>query len=283
MRAVPGTLLCLPAVTMSQRSLDVPEQSTSEMGMRFSRKSPAVGSTKRHWPLGARMVTLVRLRVAVVSTALASAAAVGLKEPPRDTGTALSGISMAEMVPVTWEPRSADEGTAAPRAMPPLEAAADEEAPRELVTVMSTVRVRRLEQDAGSVWMAGSEVMLDVAARVEVVAAALEAADVADTADMADAEEEAEEAEEAAVDEDEAGGAAAAEPKIKYCDLSAELQAAMSSTSPLTVMQDPGAFSGSNERGPAVPLKGKSWELVAWPPVRVSGNVQACPECSRRA
>jgi hypothetical protein len=52
------------------------------MGMRFSRKSPAVGSMKRHLPVESLMETEVKARVAVLSNGLASAAAEGLRTPP---------------------------------------------------------------------------------------------------------------------------------------------------------------------------------------------------------
>jgi hypothetical protein len=50
--------------------------------MRFSRKSPAVGSTKRHCPFEDLIETPVKARVAVSSTGLASAAAEGFSTTP---------------------------------------------------------------------------------------------------------------------------------------------------------------------------------------------------------
>ncbi len=75
-------LLCLPAVMMSHFSFGVPEQSTSETGIRFSRKSPAVGLTNRHCPLGARSSTPEKALVAALSRVVASAAEEGCRVPP---------------------------------------------------------------------------------------------------------------------------------------------------------------------------------------------------------
>lgn len=80
---------------ISNFSLGVPAQSTKETGMRFSRKSPAVGSMNRHWPFGACMLTEVKARVAVSSRSCDSATAVACKTPPaRDTGTASVGLGI---------------------------------------------------------------------------------------------------------------------------------------------------------------------------------------------
>jgi hypothetical protein len=59
---------------------------------------------------------------------------------------------------------------------------------------------------------------------------------------------------------------AAASPKVNDWFGSAALHAAWSMTAPLTVKQVPGAFSGEKDCGPALPLKGKSWESVTVPP-----------------
>ena len=50
--------------------------------MRFSRKSPAVGSTERHWPEADLSDAAEKARVAVSSRGLASAAAEGLRTLP---------------------------------------------------------------------------------------------------------------------------------------------------------------------------------------------------------
>lgn len=72
----------------SNFSPGAPVQSTSSTGIKFSRKSPAVGFTERHFPSAADFSdTEEKARVAVSSRWLASAAAEGLRKPPaRDTG-----------------------------------------------------------------------------------------------------------------------------------------------------------------------------------------------------
>ena len=95
MRALPGLLLWTPEVTISHFSLGEPAQSTRVTGIRFSRKSPAVGLMKRHWPLGARISTLLNGRTAVLSKAWAWATAVGFRVPPApETGTGVVGLKV---------------------------------------------------------------------------------------------------------------------------------------------------------------------------------------------
>lgn len=65
--------LCLPEVIRSQVVGLV--QSVRATGMRFILKSPAVGSTERHCPLGARILVLLTARTAVSSRCWASSAA----------------------------------------------------------------------------------------------------------------------------------------------------------------------------------------------------------------
>jgi hypothetical protein len=77
----------------SNFSFAAPEQGTSETGIRFCLKSPAVGSTERHWPLAALMLAPVKARVAASSRSCASAAAEGWRTPPaRETGTGVVGL-----------------------------------------------------------------------------------------------------------------------------------------------------------------------------------------------
>lgn len=90
--------LFLPAVMTSHFSLAVPEQLVSDTGMRLPRKSPAVGSTNRHSPLGARISTLVNALVALSSREFASAAAVSLNSPPRPAGISVVGMAVAMAV-----------------------------------------------------------------------------------------------------------------------------------------------------------------------------------------
>lgn len=65
--------LCLPEVIRSQVVGLV--QSVRATGMRFILKSPAVGSTERHWPLEARILVLLTARTAVSSRCCASSVA----------------------------------------------------------------------------------------------------------------------------------------------------------------------------------------------------------------
>lgn len=50
MRALPATLSCFPAVMTSNFWPALPSQAPTVIGMRFSRKSPELASTLRHWP-----------------------------------------------------------------------------------------------------------------------------------------------------------------------------------------------------------------------------------------
>lgn len=94
-KAAFSALLCFPAVITSNFSFGVPAQATSETGIRFSLKSPAVGSTNRHCPLGAFIDTEVKARVAVPSRSCDSATAEGTSVPPaRETGTASVGFGI---------------------------------------------------------------------------------------------------------------------------------------------------------------------------------------------
>ena len=69
------------------------------MGMRFSRKSPAVASMERQRPVEDLRDMLEKARVAVVSTGLASAAADGLRTlPARETEIVVGDADGAAMV-----------------------------------------------------------------------------------------------------------------------------------------------------------------------------------------
>lgn len=87
--------MCTPAVMTSNSSLGDPVQSAVWIWIKFSRKSPAVGFTKRHWPLGAFMGTEERKRVAVSSRGLDSVAAEGWRIPPAPlTVTGVVGLKV---------------------------------------------------------------------------------------------------------------------------------------------------------------------------------------------
>jgi hypothetical protein len=86
-------LLCAPCVMKSNFSFALPLQSWTAMGIKFSLKSPAVGSMKRHCPLEALRDTAVNALVAVLSKACAWATALGCNSPPaRETGTGVVGL-----------------------------------------------------------------------------------------------------------------------------------------------------------------------------------------------
>lgn len=77
---------------ISNFSPALPSHAFNCTGIRFSRKSPAVGSIKRHFPSADFKLAEEKARVAVSSRTLASAAALGSKtSPARDTGTAEVG------------------------------------------------------------------------------------------------------------------------------------------------------------------------------------------------
>lgn len=78
---------------ISKSSLGEPVHSAVWMGIKFSRKSPAVGSMKRHCPLGAFIGTDENARVAVSSRGLDSATAEGWRMPPApETVTGVVGL-----------------------------------------------------------------------------------------------------------------------------------------------------------------------------------------------
>ena len=82
----------------SNFSFKLPSHSSSAMGIKFCRKSPAVGSMKRQRPSADLTWTPVKARVAVLSKGLACAAAEGWRTPPaRDTDTGEVGFAVSVM------------------------------------------------------------------------------------------------------------------------------------------------------------------------------------------
>ncbi len=152
--------------------------------MRFCRKSPAVGSIKRHWPAESWMETEENARTAVLSRGLDSAAAEGWRTPPaRETGTGVVGFAVttssdaeAVAVPCAWDTLLAlgdadveeDEGA---RAISEAAAALVEIEPvlRGIVMVIIVVDVHPVE--LAIAWAAGVEIV----AAASVVEAAAEA------------------------------------------------------------------------------------------------------------
>lgn len=105
-----GTLLCFPWVIMSNFSPARPSHVFNCTGIRFCRKSPAVGSMERQCPFAAFRLAEENARVAVSSRTLASAAAsVFRTRPARDTGTADSGL----LIVAVADTSGADDGTGA--------------------------------------------------------------------------------------------------------------------------------------------------------------------------
>lgn len=188
--------------------------------MRFARKSPAVGSMKRHWPEDDLIVAPVKARVAVSSRGFACAASEGFSTPPaRETATTegLAGVAVvaggAGAADVITGPTEADNA--------------------EATEVATTVTVAKVEppEAASVVEDSGLGAGASTIGAGELIAEALVTG---------------------------AGAAGALSPKLKDWLGSAELQAAMSMMAPLTVKQLPGAFSGVRARGPAPPEKGNS-------------------------
>lgn len=84
-----ATSICFPLVTISNFSPALPSHAFNCTGIKFSRKSPAVGSINRHCPSADFTLAEEKARVAVSSRTLASAAALGSRTAPaRDTGIA---------------------------------------------------------------------------------------------------------------------------------------------------------------------------------------------------
>lgn len=93
-----AALLCTPEVIRSNFSPADPVQGWRVTGIKFWRKSPAVGSTKRQFPSAALSETEEKARTAVPSRGLDSAAADGWRTPPaRETGTAVVGLASATL------------------------------------------------------------------------------------------------------------------------------------------------------------------------------------------
>lgn len=89
-------------VIISNFSPALPSHAFNCTGIKFSRKSPAVGSIERHRPSADFTLAEENARVAVSSRTLASAAALGSKtSPARDTGTADVGTLLVAGVDTT--------------------------------------------------------------------------------------------------------------------------------------------------------------------------------------
>jgi hypothetical protein len=235
----------------SNFSLAEPVHGCTAMGMRFSRKSPAVGSMKRQSPLASVMETPVSARVAVLSNSWAAAAAVGTSSPPaRETGTGVVGF-----------PTSV--GGAAAEPDDDAEADSDEvigdDVAGGVVAVNEVVSARRVtvimsvdtQPDASDETMA-TAVLAGAVSRVVVDDDAERAAEVdAETVAMEETFETA----------------AELPPKVNDCVASPGRQAAWSRTlAAVTARHTVGEPTGENASGPFPPVKGNNWEFVTVPP-----------------
>lgn len=80
----------------SNFSFRLPVHGCRLTGIKFWRKSPAVGLMKRHCPFEAFSETEEKARVAVLSRAFASAAEDGWSVPPApETGTGVDGLAVS--------------------------------------------------------------------------------------------------------------------------------------------------------------------------------------------
>jgi hypothetical protein len=86
----------MPAVMRSNFSFKLPVHGCRFTGIKFWRKSPAVGLIKRHCPLEALRETEVNARVAVLSRGCDSAADDGCSVTPApETGTGVEGLAVS--------------------------------------------------------------------------------------------------------------------------------------------------------------------------------------------
>lgn len=95
-----GAVMCFPAVMMSNFSFALPSHALSWTGIKFSRKSPAVASIKRHWPSDDLSDTEEKALVAESSRIFASAAASAFRTPPA-RATETSWVPLASGAVVT--------------------------------------------------------------------------------------------------------------------------------------------------------------------------------------
>ena len=179
-----------------------PSHATTATGIRFWRKSPAVGSTDRHRsPPLARRLTPSRALVAVGSGVWASAASSGFSTPPaRETGTGSVGFSagIPEGGAVTAGASASSEGAA---------------------SVGVAVGADGVSLTGWSAGGCASDPLPEPLS-----------------------------------------------PKVKVCSAAPSRQLSMLTKSPSTNRQKPSPLEGERVRGPAEPLKGKSWESVTSPP-----------------
>ncbi len=189
------------------------------MGIRFARKSPAVGSMNRHCPEDDLIETPVKARVAVSSRGFACAAAEGFKTLPARETAITEGLAGVAVV----------AGGAGAGVVVTGTTEAEVAVTTELAVTVTVTKVG--PPQAASVVVAGAGASTTGAGELVTAALVVVAG---------------------------AGAAGAPSPKLKDWLGSAELQAAMSMTAPLTVRQLPAAFSGVRASGPAPPEKGNS-------------------------
>lgn len=279
----------------SHFSFAVPAQSTSPTGIRFCRKSPAVGSTDRHWPFGARISTSLKARVAEPSRCCDSAAAVGFRVPPaRETGTGVVGLALAVPASVVCpaepgpEPEEAgssmaEEAVSVAEAVCSVADAVSSVSEVEGAEVASWLPVETLlTAEAVTVlvrWVQLVEAVVATAvsllASVSLAGAVVEGALVVPApvwlALLADVVFPS------ATPVSLPFPPAAAAPKVKDWLASPELHCAASRALPLTVKQDPTSFSGWNESGPEPPLNLNNCEFVTAPPLMTTVSAHTRP------
>jgi hypothetical protein len=251
-RVVFGVLLWIPAVIRSNFSFKLPSHGCRLTGIKFWRKSPAVGSMKRHCPLEATRETEEKARVAVLSRWFDSAAEEGWRVPPApETGTGVVGLaaSVARIIspPVTAaaEDRTAAETEETSTAL--LDGGAEERI-KELLAAALVTKTVVMEIHWEAAW--------ETACATSEVDATRAAVD------------EVEDVERAVI----VAETAAAPPPLKVNDwlASAALQGASSRIlAEVTVKHVPTAFVGSSANGPAPPENVNSWEFVTVPPTKV--------------
>ena len=238
---------------ISHFSFGAPVQSTTETGIRFCLKSPAVGSTERHCPFGSRIDTPSKARTAVSSRWCDSAAAVGCSVPPaRDTGTGVVGLAVG--MPPASSPSS---GAALALGAAEETAAAVEDGVASAGgsdAVTTTVRVRFVHF-----------VVLSPAGADGVAPASVVVLITGDTA--------------SSFPVPLSSPPVAAPPNVKDWLTSPALQSATSKLSPLTVKHEPAWFRGSKAKRPAVPSKENIWESVTSPPVCVMSAIGETSRC----
>jgi hypothetical protein len=247
-RVVFGVLLWIPAVIRSNFSFRLPSHGCRLTGIKFWRKSPAVGSMKRHCPLEAFRETEEKARVAVLSRWFDSAAEEGCRVPPApETGTGVVGLAASVARTIS----------------PPVTAAAED------WTAAATEETSAALLDGGAVERIEELLAAALVTKTVVMETHWETAWATSEVDATRAAvDDVEDVERLVV----VAATTAAPPPLKVNDwlASAALQGASSRIlAEVTVKHVPLAFVGSSANGPAPPENVNSWEFVTAPPANV--------------